>query len=684
MPSPAPPRWPRWAVAVCLTALLTVQAGFGFQGLANYWQWGHNGFNGAAYHQAARNSLRWGLIFPAQYAAGNRLPQPNELYTRAPLALHAHTTASVALFGDREASVRLVPAVHGVLALLMLFVLVRRHWGDPTAAVVCTLYLLMPINHGFANMANHSTGCFAWGLAALYCYLERRRARRVRWTLALFATFFMALQWDWTAYGVALVVAVHWLYDSFRAGPSLRAEHAVWAAFCAFVLANFAGLFWLAHETVGSLDAVMSSVSARSKSPDGIYARLWAETLAPMFTAPMLALAGLWSLLAAARHVRGLLRARDLIVYAWGFAGTAYVLAFKSTALVHIYWPWPLNLFVALAAGTLVMRLARFAPTRWRTSAELVLATALIVSFASYSVDLIPEGRRMAGTFNHRGYDSEASKIAFSREVERLTTPDTGVLMLRNFKHRAEVVTTLDRVRGWTDRADRIQPPRHIRAVDGWVVVGKATPANRRQRERAAREHPYAQFGEYFVVDYRREGQRVQVWRLAPRERGLAWRFFHSFHEPELVPVPDYATAGRFAVAASRRYSATKQPAPPGRRASRRGRTPAAPAVGVAHRRAALVLARVVHAGVGLGVGSDIVSGSTHVRRRTAAASDLRDGGRGGRATGGDHEGHRPADRGRIARLTQDHLDRAGRGIVDLPESPGQAPAKANPGGPTR
>jgi hypothetical protein len=30
-----------------------------FHGVANYWQWGHDGYNGAAFSQAARNSIRF-------------------------------------------------------------------------------------------------------------------------------------------------------------------------------------------------------------------------------------------------------------------------------------------------------------------------------------------------------------------------------------------------------------------------------------------------------------------------------------------------------------------------------------------------------------------------------------------------------------------------------------------------
>ncbi|MBW2737034.1 MAG: glycosyltransferase family 39 protein, partial [Deltaproteobacteria bacterium] len=202
-------RWRTTFVWLAFALLLLAQLAVGLLGIANYWQWGHNGYNGAAYHVAARNTLRWGELFPVQYKTGYDKPAPSDVYTHAPLGLHLSTVASVVVFGDDEAAVRVVPVLNGVLALLALLLLVRRRWGDAHALVAGTIYVLLPINHIFANMVNHSTGMIAWCLAALYCYLEWLDAgefgwsrKRWGWLIGLFAAFFMALNWDWPAYYV--------------------------------------------------------------------------------------------------------------------------------------------------------------------------------------------------------------------------------------------------------------------------------------------------------------------------------------------------------------------------------------------------------------------------------------------------------------------------------------------------
>ena len=62
-------------------------------GVANVWAWGHNGFNGAAFAQAARNSIRFGVLGQAQYYTGLEPPSPEMMYTHHPMMLHFHLLA---------------------------------------------------------------------------------------------------------------------------------------------------------------------------------------------------------------------------------------------------------------------------------------------------------------------------------------------------------------------------------------------------------------------------------------------------------------------------------------------------------------------------------------------------------------------------------------------------------------
>ncbi|MEL6180232.1 MAG: glycosyltransferase family 39 protein, partial [Myxococcota bacterium] len=527
----------------------------------------HNGYNSAAYQQAARNTLRSGLLFPAQYVTGPRRPQTEDLYTHAPLGLHLHTTASVALLGDHNAAVRLVPAVHSVAAVLMLFILVRRHWGDATALLTTFLYTMMPINHTLANMSNHTTGGFVWGLAALYCYLEwiaapsrappdasqaQLQRAGLGWWAGMCVCFTGALLWDWPPHILAFVVALHGLWVSFGASHrrlprwyGLHRDHLLLALFCLWVVIWVGGFFGLIQQTVGNLYELKHSIQSRSAPVDNVYSRLWDETLCPMFSAPMLLSAVVWGLWRLGRSIRGEPIGRDVVILGYGVAGSLYVLLFKKTALIHIYWPWQFNIVLALTSATLVMAIADalYRPDAgWvRRLVTGVVALGLIGlwvgGFTAFSAPLIPEGRRLAGTFHHQGYKTEQIKVAFFAQVAQWTTFHTGVLVMPHVAPRIEALATLDRIHVWTYRADRfVAPTQHPEITDGWVLVGVVNQTSRRHLLRAAARHPYRQYGPYYMIDYRTQGRDIQIWNLTPeRQPALSWWLWYSHHERPLL-----------------------------------------------------------------------------------------------------------------------------------------------------
>ncbi|MBW2263466.1 MAG: hypothetical protein JRG91_15985 [Deltaproteobacteria bacterium] len=55
---------PRWAVTSAFAIIVATQVFFSFLGISEQWVRGHNGWNNAAYHQSARNTLRWNVLFP--------------------------------------------------------------------------------------------------------------------------------------------------------------------------------------------------------------------------------------------------------------------------------------------------------------------------------------------------------------------------------------------------------------------------------------------------------------------------------------------------------------------------------------------------------------------------------------------------------------------------------------------
>ena len=583
---------PRWVWVTALIALLLVQACFGLQGINNYWQWGHNGYNGGAYLLGAKNSLRWQNVFPAQYAAGNHEPSKSELYTHAPLMLHLHNIATVSTLGDRELSIRVVPMFYGVMALAVLFGFVKRRWGDLHAIVVGSVYVVLPINQGLANMTNHDTGAITWSLIMLTCYLEwldvgRQPGRRWLWAAGIFLSCFMAVNWNWPAYYICFVLAIHWLYSchdkrrqELPRTLGINREHILLAVYSLFVLINFFGHFLLVKLQMGNFEEMTRSFSQRSGSSANIYSRIWNESLEPMFGAPLLGLGALWLIALLVRHSRRQARSADLVPFAFAFAGILHTLLFKKTVIVHIYWPWQLNPFVAMAAGIVLIgayqQLRGIAtqsmqelPAWTRRSASAILAAVVFAPFAwsyfSHTLPLIPEARRVAGTFNHKNYESDHLKIVFGRQLRSWTANDTGVLIMRHIPHRVEFIATIDRIRGWTRRVDRIRPPRLKGATGGWVAIGDVRRTPRAQIIAAAGSHPFKQYGLYFMVDHRVEGQDIEIHNLEPEEPSLWWRFFVNPYDPPMRPVRDREAEARLADEVSRAAAAStrrKKPAP--------------------------------------------------------------------------------------------------------------------------
>jgi hypothetical protein len=571
---------------IAYALLIAAQCALGAQGIDGFWQQGHFGFNGAAYHQAARNSLRFGLLLPAQYHRGNYRPRSKAMYARAPLALHGHTTASVWLFGDRELSVRLVPAVNGVLALAALLLILRRRWGDEMALLAGTIYLLLPINSIYANMSNHSTGFIFWALIGLECHLRWLESaetmaaeagggpkRRRAWPLlgAFFCASFMALQWDWAAYYVMLVIALHWSYASFdpahralpRRGPFNR-EHALLAAFCLMTLASFGGFLLLVELEAGTFRSITSGLALRTEEIADPYGKLWTRALEPMFSVPLLTLAVLWLIGFFARAGLGKLRRRDLFAVAFLVAGTAHTLIFKRSAHIHSYWPWPLNPFMAIAAAEVLLGTIGFA--RWsgrgfrpfaaggqtgaplRRALELAIALAVLAAFfAAYLTRVLPileEGRKCGGVVGRKRCPSGNGLIFFARRVREITSRTTGVALGKGTVGRIQMNTTLDRD---TVPFAELRPlaKRSKSLPDGWVLIRRVTRTPRKPLARLAACYPYLQYGAYFLVDFRRRGPEIRIYDVVKKPADWRWKFFVNSHAPPLEAVRDSASECR-------------------------------------------------------------------------------------------------------------------------------------------
>lgn len=590
--------------------LVVLQVALCFQGLDDQWTRGHNGFNGSAYHLAARNSVRWGVLFPVQYYTGRTPPTPADFYTHHPLAMHLHNVASFRIFGDTEASIRLVPALHSVLALIALMLFIRRFWDPLVALLAGAIYFALPINGIYANMQNHPAGCIFWSLIAFTCYLrlqeERGRLRAgeartpwVRWLAGLFLATFMATAWEWPAYYLAAFTAIHWglraLARQLRAGRSwwkLGGDLGLLLAYGLWVLALAAGHFLLVHFVVGDLQELSGTIASRQNIPWDRFMYTVKVVPALMFTWPVLALAAVGFLRILGRLVRGRFEDRDLVPLSFCIAGVVHFIIFKWSTIVHEYWLWTTLPFVSIACATVLIDLGRWVhetaarhlarigrpalEARLARVASLAVFLAL-VPLAVRSIDLVPRGKSVGGSMwfvepTRPGpldkYDSGRPELRFADQVRRWTDRSTGVLVhkgMQNMRPESRFDATLDRefLDVKTHRPDDLAGPERL-GITGWVFIAPVSSLSRTERTELAARHPYFQFGEYLMVDLRSDTSRIQVWRLEEQPWDPVWWYWYSAFEPRVLPVRDEAAEAVLQEAVGKLRAAASASAQPG------------------------------------------------------------------------------------------------------------------------
>lgn len=528
--------------------VLAAQVFLAVLGVADQWTRGHNGWNGAAYQNAARNTLRWHVLFPLQYDTANVPPKKERLYTHAPLSLHLHTVASVWLFGDRETSVRAVAGFWNVAALCMLFAVVRRLWGDAHALTASAIYVALPINAIYTNMANHSAGFIFWGLLAVFLYLRADRA--TSWSqqsfVAFLAAFAMAATWDWPAYYLAGCIAIHWLWTlvgSRGSAPAARSARKLWV-FCAWVVVLFVGHLVLVEVTTGNLDELTGTFNARRALSWPRFRTHLAKVPELMFTVPILALTLGWLAVWVVRVLRGTARSRDLVPVAFLVGGLLHYWTFRWSAVVHSYWAWPMLPAVAIAVSTALFAIARWARARWGLAAASVAVLLLVTPLAVRDLQIVPKGRYVGGSMWFftpiRGpideYDSGRPELRFARRVKAWTDRETGAQLhtsLQPLRLEPRFDITLDRVtHRWVNGPRQDLPP--AQGATGWVFIAAVDAFTETERAAFAAKHPYKQYGDYFMVDLRERAREIRVWGLTPVAYRPRWWLLHSPFEPAM------------------------------------------------------------------------------------------------------------------------------------------------------
>ena len=161
-------------------------------------------YYGAIYAQAAHNNLRAGLTVtggvPVTLYFGP-LPIPrSEFYVHHPTLLPLMVTASVALFGESEWAVKLVPIICSLLTAVFLGLLLRNTLGKRAAAMVVVFFVTMPMELHYGDMVDFEPCLVMWMVVTLFCLHRWETQNKQGWACTALACSFFAVWTDWPGY----------------------------------------------------------------------------------------------------------------------------------------------------------------------------------------------------------------------------------------------------------------------------------------------------------------------------------------------------------------------------------------------------------------------------------------------------------------------------------------------------
>lgn len=514
-------------------------------GIAGPWQWGHNGFNGSAFCQAARNSLRFHIAAQALYHTGLEPPPPAALYTHHPQMLHWHLIALFKVLGAAPWVGRLIPAAYSFATLVLLQRAAARWWGPAHALLATAIYALTPLHLVFANMIDHEQGAIFWTLALLFTFVrwwEERRARH--FALALVSVSF-AGQFDWPPYYVAFYLALFVLAAGLRqAGPfhRWRPEWTFLVVFSLVVLANFGGFFaWIAW-TRGSLADMGSAYLLRTAAKVGYAAVQWRRLL-DLHGLVIMALTVAWIPLIVARLRAKAAAPRDLLPGCFFAAQILHSLLFRNAGAIHSYWTYWLGVASALGgADVLVSAHRRLADDarRWHAPAFVAIAAVLGLLQARYAYARLAWGyAHGTAAYFEPTPDIRTEVRAMQALHVRYPREQTLFVFHGSMDVRAEV--------HWYHDSPMDGSPTVIPRVGLWgrakhvvLLVDLRRAGERADLEALVRLHPTLVF-ERRIVAIELTGREATfgAFAAAPRPEGFWHRWFVDPAAPAVELVPD-------------------------------------------------------------------------------------------------------------------------------------------------
>jgi hypothetical protein len=343
---------------------------------------------GAFYGVMARNYLR----FPIRETHGMPVVTVGRIAGVQPVFYADHPPLVPLLiapvyrvFGVGEWQTRLPASIATILAIAMVYLLVKRSGTERAGLLAATCFAATPMVLYFGGQPEVlGMPLVLFGLGTVFAYLEFNREPGCLTFMLLLGAFTLAALSDWPAFILAAVLAAHLVITQPRRAWPWALALTVWAGvvfvFLNIYIALAAGLPW------GWIVPLLKGRTAIGmKAP--FTAREWLRTAwaynVHHHTIPLLAAACLWLVTGGIRVHRvqpGATVARLLLVW-----GALHVLIGRQGVYNHEWWWWPLTPGIAVAAGLLVDRILAVLAVGRRSRLSHAAAAVAIALFAAWT-----------------------------------------------------------------------------------------------------------------------------------------------------------------------------------------------------------------------------------------------------------------------------------------------------------
>lgn len=515
-------------------------------GIACWWQWGHEGFNGASFAQAARNTLRFGMLGPFLWHSELTPPDPTSAYAHHPLIIHLHSVLAQWITGSEAPWVfRLTPALYSFGTLVVLFDLARRSGGRAYALLTGALFVSFPGMSIFSGTVIHEQGTVFWILVGVWAELRYVATRRGSFRVAAVLSLFLALNFGWAAYFAAFFLFLHALFRAFahRHHPVGRRRALAFALGLVGVVAASVLLFlaWAAWAK-GGLSELVRTFVWRS---GGSNTSRFSPSVAPIQLLYGWVPAVLYALFLPTLALRSVRRRPEAMV-ALLFVLTQLVhsTVFRQAARIHAYWEYYAAPGIALGAALFLLTLYRWGRRSprlrpWTRSALILSALALLAVQLPYSVKQRRFGIETAGLSGPGGSRAWHLEARWLENVaERFPHGSARFHFIQTLEDRPEIRHILDGPLTFQRRAgfsaQSSTPPEQVPTVLLADLESVRSPGSRLRLERLAAARGIIWDDRFIAVELGQQRSAPVRLRSQQREGGLLFRWFVHPTAPKL------------------------------------------------------------------------------------------------------------------------------------------------------